>query len=258
VDNDRRSYLREVPVRRRSRLGAPRPPRLRDGHRVLAGAGAQLPRPAQRLRDHRVELADMPERERPQQRAQGGRGHHPERQHRRGRPGAQHVGVIDVAAPGQDRGHQRQHLAARAGPADPADQPHRLADQFLHPETGHQRRRYHQPGVRHQARVVEDRFDPVDPARYSPHRKCLPSWLRSRRQAPSSSQLREALSRIRDAHQPRSTGGPRLRALSRLIPPQACATRHEASGTQIQGERRVIRARVGENGAVESTAATID
>jgi hypothetical protein len=70
----------------------------------------------------------------------------------------------------------------------------------------------------------EDHLDPVDTARYSTHRKCLPSWPRSWRQAPSSSQLREALSRIRGSSASYLIGGPRLRPTSACRPaPTACS-----------------------------------
>jgi hypothetical protein len=142
--------------------------------RIVAGAGPQAPGAADRLGDHPIELADVPEREAAQERAQRRGSHHPERQHRLGGPGPQHVRVIDVASTGQDRRYQRQDLPARRCPTDPSHQPHRRVHQRFEPETDHQRRRHQQPRVRHQVRVVEDHLDPVDPARYSTHRKCLP------------------------------------------------------------------------------------
>ena len=147
-----------------------------DRHRRAAGPGARRPGPPDRLGDHGVELADVTEGERAQERAQRRRRHHPERQHPLGRPGAQPVSVIDVVAAGQDRGHQRQHLAARPGAADPTDQAHLLVDQRFQPEPGHQRRRHDQPGIGDQRLVIEDRLDAVDHVRYWRHWKCLPSW----------------------------------------------------------------------------------
>ena len=61
----------------------------------------------------RFELADMTKRKGSQERAQRRRCHHPMRHHRLRRPGAQHVGVIDVRTTGQHRVQQRQHLTAR-------------------------------------------------------------------------------------------------------------------------------------------------
>ena len=147
-----------------------------DCHRPVAWADPEAPRTPDRLGDHRVELADMPEGEGPQERAQRGGRHHLERQHlaRRARP--QLVGVIDVRPASEDRRHQREHLAARQRTTDPARQPHRLIDQLLQTQAHHHSRRHDQPGVRHQRLVVEGHLESVDRARYSTHWKCLPGW----------------------------------------------------------------------------------
>ena len=84
-------------------------------------------------------------------------------------PGAQHVGVIDVRPAGEDRVHQRQHLAPRPGAADPTVQAHGVVDQRLQPEPIGERRRQHQPGVGDQIVVVEDDLDAVQRLRYSRH-----------------------------------------------------------------------------------------
>jgi len=74
---------------------------------------ACCPRPLTRDVVHGFELADMTERERPQERAERRGCHHPMRHHRLRRPGTQHVGMIDVRTAGEHRVHQRQHLAPR-------------------------------------------------------------------------------------------------------------------------------------------------
>ena len=145
-----------------------------DRHRPALRPGARRPGPPDRLGDHRVELADMPERERSQERPQRRGGHHPERQHRLGSAGAETVRVIDVGSSGQDRGHQRQHLATRTGPADPVDESNPLVHEGLETEPDHQRGRHDQPGVGHQRRVIEGHRHAVDRARYSTSPKVPP------------------------------------------------------------------------------------
>ena len=114
--------------------------------------------------------ADVTERERPQEAADCGGGHHLERQHPLGCPGPQHVDVIDVGRPGEHRRDQRQHLATwpRGTRLDPR------VDQRLETKTDHQRRRHHQPRVDHDPAVIKGRLQPVDSARRCRHRKCLP------------------------------------------------------------------------------------
>jgi hypothetical protein len=137
-----------------------------DHHRSGARARPRRPRPADRLGDHRVELADVSEGEGPKERAERRGCHHPKRQHATGRPGPQTIGVVDVGGSGQDRGDEREHLAPRPGAADAARQPHQPVHQGLEPEAHHQRRRQHKPRVRHQRRIVEGHLDAIDRARY--------------------------------------------------------------------------------------------
>ena len=170
-----------------------------------ARPGTENPRTAEHLAGDLVELADMPERERTQERPQRRGCHHPEPQHPLRRTRAQHVRVVDVRAASQDRRHQREDLTARQRATDPAHQPHRRIDQRLQPETRHQRRRQDQTRVGHQGRIIEDHLDPVDRARYSTHWKCLPGWRPRRLRTPSSSQPREAFPRIRAYLTPRSS-----------------------------------------------------
>ena len=103
----------------------------------------------------------MSKGERTQERPECRRRHHLERQDPLGGAGPQALGVIDVRASGQDRGHQGEHLAPRTRPADSADQSHRRIDQLFQPESDHQRRRQDQPGICHQARVIEGHLEAV-------------------------------------------------------------------------------------------------
>ena len=90
-------------------------------------------------------------------------------EHRCGRPGAQHLGVIDVRPASEDRVHQRQHLAPRLGSADPTVQTNGVVDQRLQLEPTGERRRQDQPGVGDQVVVVEDDLDAIQRLRYSRH-----------------------------------------------------------------------------------------
>jgi len=83
--------------------------------------------------------------------------------------------MIDVAAAHQDRRHQREHLATRQRPADPAYEPDRRVDQRLQTEAGHQRPRHDQPGIGHQRLVIKGHVEVVNRVRYSTHWKCLPA-----------------------------------------------------------------------------------
>ena len=134
-----------------------------DHQRPIAGSGTRRPGPLENPTDDRFELADMPEREGAQERAQRRRRHHPMRQHPSGGTGTEHVGVIDVAGAGDHRVHQGQHLAAGTGTADPPDQAHRCVDQRLQLEPRRQRGDQQQTGVGDQVRFIEDDIDAVNP-----------------------------------------------------------------------------------------------
>ena len=90
-------------------------------HLPSVGRRAHRPRPAKRQLGRFVELAHMPERERPQKRPRSRRRHHREGQHRRRRARPQPLHVVDAAPAHQHRRHQRQHLATR--PCDPTPTP---------------------------------------------------------------------------------------------------------------------------------------
>jgi site-specific DNA recombinase len=107
--------------------------------------------------------------ERPQEVPQGGRGHDPVPEHAGRRPCPQPVGVADVAGPGHHGMDQGQDLAARAEPSGPVGEADCGVDQGLQAQTGDQRGHQDQPGVGHQARLVENHLHPVNPARYWLH-----------------------------------------------------------------------------------------
>jgi len=88
------------------------------------GSGARLPRPAQRLGQQPVELADVPEGERAQERPQRRGRRHPPKQGPQA-PGAQHVAVVNAVRAQRHRVDQRHDLASgvgRAGPVAEADE----------------------------------------------------------------------------------------------------------------------------------------
>jgi hypothetical protein len=104
-----------------------------DGQRRLTGPGARRPRPAHDGLGDPVQLPDVPEGERAQERTDGRGGHDLVAEDLGGGPGAQHVGVVDAVGSGEDRVDQRQHL--RAGPvgAGPAAEVDLLVDHLLDP-----------------------------------------------------------------------------------------------------------------------------
>ena len=77
-----------------------------DDEPIVARAGARRPRALEALSQHPVELADMPERERAQERPERRRRRHSMTEHRPGLARAQHVAVIDAVRPERHRGHQ--------------------------------------------------------------------------------------------------------------------------------------------------------
>jgi hypothetical protein len=144
-----------------------------DHQRIVAGSGAEFPRPGQQPGCNGVELADEPERESAQERADRRGCHHLERQHRLGRARPDHIGVVDVGGPGEHRRDQRAHLPARVGGsgANPS------CRELFETEPRHQRGGDDQSGIGDQTVMVEGRVVTVNGARYWPHRKCLPNWM---------------------------------------------------------------------------------
>ena len=118
--------------------------------------GPALPRVRERLIEHPINLADMPEGERPQKRPQRGGSHHPVPQDQAGASGSEHVHVIDRVRAGQHPVHQRHDLAARQRrPRQPGVKPHRLVYQLLDPQPIRQRGCHQQAGVTDQPLLIE-------------------------------------------------------------------------------------------------------
>jgi hypothetical protein len=127
-----------------------------DDEPAITGTRARLPRPLNRLAEQRVELADMPERKRPQERPQRRRCRDPAAQQPARAARAQHAAVIDAVGAQHHRVEQRHHLAARVGATRPiATQPHAVLRERLDTEAPGERRDEHHPGIGHRAFVVE-------------------------------------------------------------------------------------------------------
>jgi len=102
-----------------------------------------------------VELADVPERERPQER--------PERRRRRDRvpedlttsPRAQQVAVIDAVRAECHRRDERHDLRARVRRARPVTEVDAAVNQRLDPQTPRERGRQHDPGVGDRPLIIE-------------------------------------------------------------------------------------------------------
>jgi hypothetical protein len=119
-----------------------------------ARPGPGGPRPAQRLGQHAIQLAHVPEGERAQER--------PQRRRRRQRaeqrpqaPGPQDVAVIDRVGAQEHRRQKRHHLASRIGRPRPLSEPDAALHQRLDLQPRRQRHRQHDPGVRDGAVIVE-------------------------------------------------------------------------------------------------------
>jgi len=127
-----------------------------DHEPALARAGARPPSAPQRLAEHPVKLADVPEGKRAQKRTERRWRHRPVLEHRLGAPRAQHVAVVDRVGPEQHRVDQRQNLAPRPPGARPAAEPDRRVDERLNPEPPPERHREHDPGVDDNPLVIEN------------------------------------------------------------------------------------------------------
>ena len=125
------------------------------------GPGPSGPGPGQQLPAHPVELTDVAPPEAAQEGAQGGWRLDRAAQGAGRPPGAQHIGVVNAVAPSQRRRHQRHHLVARVRPPRAIAQVEALPDEFGQAEVPHQGGRKEQPGIGHQAAVVEGDLDPV-------------------------------------------------------------------------------------------------
>ena len=97
----------------------------------------------------------MAEGEHPEEDPKGRGRRHAKQQHETRRPGAQVVGVVDVARAGEDREDERQHLATRMRTADPSGERDGLVDQALEPQPDHERSGQKKPGIGDETRLVE-------------------------------------------------------------------------------------------------------
>ena len=125
------------------------------------GPAPSGPGPGQQLPAHPVQLADVAPPEAAQEGAQGGWRLDRAAQGAGRPPGAQHIGVVNAVAPSQRRRHQRHHLVARVRPPRGIAQVEALPDEFGQAEVPRQGGRKEQPGIGHQAAVVEGDLDPV-------------------------------------------------------------------------------------------------
>ena len=126
-----------------------------DHQAPFARARAGPPRASQRLAEHAVELAHMPERKRTQKRAQRRGRHRPMPEQRLGPPRPQHIAVIDAVRAQQHRVHQREHLAARARRPRPLPEADRGIDERLDPQPPRERDREHDPGIDDHALIIK-------------------------------------------------------------------------------------------------------
>jgi hypothetical protein len=92
-------------------------------------------------------------------------------EHRCGRTGPQGVAVVDAVAAGEDGVDHRHGLVADVRPARCGAQINMGVEQLPQSETLGKGGRGDQPGVGHQAYVVEDHPDPVQSVRGCTHRK---------------------------------------------------------------------------------------
>ena len=93
--------------------------------------------------------------------AQGGRRLDRETEHAGGPAGAQHIGGVDAVATSQRRRNQGHHLVARVRPAWGAAKVEMLPEELGQAKAPGQGGRKDQPGIGHQAVVVEGDLDTV-------------------------------------------------------------------------------------------------
>jgi hypothetical protein len=99
-----------------------------DDQSAVTGTGARLPRPGEEHPSGSVELADIAEGEGPQERPDGGRGHHVVSEDVAGRAGSEQVDMVDVVPAGGHGVDQGQQLASRTVPAGPVTEVDYLVD----------------------------------------------------------------------------------------------------------------------------------
>ena len=119
------------------------------------------PGPGQQLAAHPVQLADMAPPEAAQEGAQGGGRLSRETENAGGPAGAQRIGVVDAVATGQRGGHQRHHLVTGVGSAFCMAQVQAPVNQLGQAKAQGEGGRKNQPGIGHQAVIVEGDADAV-------------------------------------------------------------------------------------------------
>ena len=132
-----------------------------NGQGPVAGSRPGLPSPGQQLAAHPVELTDVAPPEAAQEGAQGGWRLDRAAQGAGRPPGAQHIGVVNAVAPSQRGSDQRQHLVPSVRPSRRSAEVKVMVDEFPQAEVPRQGGRKEQPGIGHQAAVVEGDLDPV-------------------------------------------------------------------------------------------------
>jgi hypothetical protein len=132
-----------------------------DRQAPLAGASAGPPRPAEQLPEDPVELANMPERERPQKCPQRRGRHHAMAEDPDGAPAAQHVTPIDAVCAQEHRVHQRHDFASRPEVPRASPEINAPVDERLNSQPLTERRSDQNPGVRDRPIVVENHDDLV-------------------------------------------------------------------------------------------------
>jgi hypothetical protein len=127
-----------------------------DDQALRARSRASGPGTAERLPEHAVELAHVPEGKRAQERAdRRGRGQPAAKQPARA-PRAEQLAVVDRVGAEQHRVDERDQLAAGVGPARAvATQAHAAPDERLDPEPRGERCHERDPGVCDDPLVVE-------------------------------------------------------------------------------------------------------
>jgi hypothetical protein len=122
-------------------------------------------------------------------------------EHAGGRPGAQHLDVVDAVATGEQAVHHRQDLAARSGGTGPLAEVDQLVGGLLDPEPVSERGGQQQARIGDHALVIERDMDLVQHDRRGSHRRVPPAqaeWLGSQ---PPSSQARRPFSQSRPPNQ---------------------------------------------------------
>lgn len=136
-----------------------------DGQGTITGSGTRRPCPSERLPADSVELAHVAPAEAAQERAQRGGCLDVDARDPSGATGAQGVGVVDAVAARERGEHEAQELVADVGPAHRVAQVEVLIDELLQAQVLHQGGRQQEPGIGHQAVIVEGRVESVEAVR---------------------------------------------------------------------------------------------